>query len=262
MKIYVINLARAPERLQKMQAQFTGFGLEFERVEASDGKLLTDQDRALVDHDRRKRISPYPLTDNEIGCWLSHLRAMKNLIASGDAMAVIMEDDAALSPDFPRVVAAIEKQGAPFDVVDLHRLFKKGEVFALCRPLLPSFGLGRVGYMQMHATAYVMSRAGAQKFVAHATRFAHAIDKDMHSYWSNGLDIYGLENPVARQDDGGYSYIDETRGQDRPKERERYPDADRFYWRMQRRLTKLVDSIQKRTAFPAYVKRGREAKQA
>jgi len=259
MHIYVINLARAPERRAKMEAQAKSLGVAFDFVEATDGKLLTNQDRARVDHSKRKRISPYPLSDNEVGCWLSHLRAMQTLINSGERMAAILEDDAALSPDFPRVLAAIEKRTAPFDVIDLHRLYKKGEVFVRCHPLLPGFDLGRIGYMQMHATGYVITRAGAQKFIAHAKSFAHAIDKDMHSYWVNGLDIYGLETPVARQEDGGHSYIDETRGQDRPTERVRYPDADQFHWRMQRRLTKLMDSIHKRLAFPAYVRKAQRA---
>jgi len=229
MRIYVINLARATERRKKMEQLANTLGVVFDFLEATDGKALTDAERNRVDHDERKRISEYPLTDNEVGCWLSHLRAMKMLVDSGEPMGAILEDDAALSPEFPRVLNAIEAHAGSFDVIDLHRLFKKGEIFALCRPLLPGFGLGRIGYTHMHATAYVMSRAGAQKFLAHATYFAHAIDKEMHRYWANGMDIYGLEQPVARQDDGGYSYIDETRDQNRPKVRKAYPDAENTY---------------------------------
>lgn len=257
MDIYVINLVRATERRQKMGEQFSALGVAFEFLEATDGRTLDQKYRDLVDHDRRKRITQYPLTDNEIGCWISHRRAMQKLIDSGKPMATIVEDDSIISPDFPRVLDAIEKSGFKFDVIDLHRNFKRSEKFVLCKPLLPEFGLGRIGYTHMNATAYVMSREGAQKFLKYAARFAHALDKELHRYWANGLDIYGLEKPVAVQEKGGYSYIDETRGQDRPKERERYPDADQIYWRVQRRLTKVVDSVQKRLAFPAYVRRGR-----
>ncbi len=121
MKIYVINLARATERRKKMQAQADKLGIQLDFIEAVDGKTMSDADRALVDHAKRRKISLYPLTDNEIGCWFSHRRCMQHLIDRGDAMATILEDDAALAPGFPRVLEAIEAKGLPFDVVDLHR---------------------------------------------------------------------------------------------------------------------------------------------
>ena len=249
MRMIVINLVRATERRQKMADQFAAFGLTAEFLDATDGRNLTDADRARVDHNRRKAITPYPLTDNEIGCWLSHCRAMQRLIDSGDRMAVILEDDSALSPDFPKVVQAIEGMTTLFDVIDLHRNFKKSEIFIPRADLLPRYALGRIGYTHMNATAYVITRDAAQKFLSQVATFAHAVDKELHSYWKNGLNIYGLENPVAVQDDGGHSYIDETRGQDRPQERLRYPDADGIIWKLRRRLTRATDSLQKRWAF-------------
>jgi GR25 family glycosyltransferase involved in LPS biosynthesis len=153
------------------------------------------------------------------------------------------------------VLDAIENLATDFDFIDLHRTFKKGERFLPCLRLVPGCRLGRIGYTHMNATAYVMSQSGARSFLNHARRFAHAVDKEMHRYWANGLDIYGLEKPVAMQDDGGYSYIDETRGQDRSEERLRYPNADGLYWQLQRRWTKICDSLQKRRAFAAYCKR-------
>ncbi len=52
-------------------------------------------------------------------------------------------------------------------------------------------------------------------------------------------------------------YIDETRGQDRPAERPRYPDADHPIWRLRRRWAKLCDTLAKRAIFPYYVWKGR-----
>ena len=249
MEIYIINLARAPERLAQRQAEFDAFGLPFETLVATDGRALTPEDKARVDHKKRRKISPYPLTDNEIGCWLSHCRAMQRVIDRNLPMAAILEDDATLSADFPRVIRAIESHPAPFDVIDLHRNFKKSEIFSPARPLTNDIALGRIGYTHMNATGYVISNHGAKKFLAATPTFAHAVDKDLHSYWINGLDIYGLEKPVAVQNDGGHSYIDETRGQDRPQDRPRYPDSNSLYWRAQRRWTKIKDSLQKRQAF-------------
>jgi len=256
MRILVINLARADERRRHMERQLSAFGLAFERVEAIDGRNLAAADRALVDHDRRRRITPYPLSDNEIGCWLSHRRALSDAAASGIPMTAILEDDADLSPDFPRVLAALDVQKPNFDFIFLHRKFKQGETFLRGLQLLPDMNMGRVGPAHMGAIGYVVSAAGAQKFLAYASRFAHAVDKEIHRYWANGLDIRGLERPVVTHADRGRSFIEETRGQERPAVRARYPDADLIYWRFQRGLTRFRDSVDKRRAWDEWVKKG------
>jgi glycosyl transferase family 25 len=259
MRIILINLARATDRRAKMQAQFAALNLPFEILEATDGRKITDKERNLVDNNLRRRISPYPLTDNEIGCWLSHRRAIESVAKGTENMAAIVEDDTAIFPDFGKVCNAIENKGGTFDFIFLHRQFKRNEVFVPCRRILPENQIGRVGPMSMGCHTYIVSRDGAAKFLARGNRFAHAVDKEIHRYWVSRLNIFGLENPVAKHADEGHSYIDETRGHDRPKVRERYPDSDAWIWRWHRSMTKLQDSINKRLSFPAYVRSGKQA---
>jgi glycosyl transferase, family 25 len=260
MRILLINLARAVDRRIRMERQFAALGLAFERLEAIDGRQLTAQDRALVDDNRRRRITRYPLSDNEIGCWLSHRRALQDVAASGDGMAAIVEDDAELSPDFPRVLEAIGRGAPDFDFIFLHRNMKKGETFVPSRPLLADLRLGRVGPAHMRATGYVVSAAGARRFLAYAPRAAHAVDKEIHRYWANGLDLYGLERPVVFHADRGRSFIEETREQERPATRERYSAADAPYWRLMRFATRVRDSVQKRIVWARL--RAREERRA
>jgi len=252
MRIILISLLRAVARRQQMQERFQSLALPYEILDATDGAKLTQEQRARVDHDGRKRITRYPLSDNEIGCYFSHLRAMQAVADGPDPMGAIMEDDVCLDPDLPASLAAIEAHAAPFDAIDLHRTMKKGEIFAPCAHLAPNLELGRIGYTHMNLQGYVISREGAQRFLARTPRIAHAVDKELHRYWANGLNIYGLSRPMVAHADGGHSMIDETRGP-----RAAYPDADQWRWRLARFKTKVVDSIAKRLAFAAYVKRGR-----
>jgi hypothetical protein len=103
--------------------------------------------------------------------------------------------------------------------------------------------------MNMNLTAYIVSREGAVKFLSSNRRIVHAVDKDLHSYWKNGLTIYGLEHPVATQDHSVPSYIDETRHQDALKIRATYPAGNAPLWYLIRRFYKVSDSVQKRLAW-------------
>ena len=118
--------------------------------------------------------------------------------------------------------------------------------------LLPGYALGRVGYTHMRTLGYVVSRHGAEMFLARTRRFVHAVDKSLHRYWANGLEIYGLERPIIAADEVIPSSIDETR-----ESREAFPDAHALHWQVARGLTRAADSIGKRLYFPLYVHRGR-----
>ncbi len=257
MRVYVLNLVRATERRAKIERAATAVGATLDFIEAVDGRTLTDAERGLVDHRRRRRISPYLLSDNEIGCWLSHRRAMQTLLASGQSMAAILEDDVALMPAFPRVLDALQEHGGPFDVVTLYRNFKRRAVFETCRPLIGRYSLGRIAPMQTGAVGYVITRNAAARFLAATPRFVHAVDKEMHRYWASGLDIYALNHPIVIHDDAGDSYLSETRLDHRPQDRVRYPHAEAIHWRLQRFGNRVADSFLKRAAFPGYVRQGR-----
>ena len=100
MKTYVINLRRATTRKSLMVKQGRALGITLDFIQAVDGLDITDEDRALVDNFQRQKFTRYVLTDGEIGCWLSHRKAMQALLDSGDDMAAILEDDVTLSADF------------------------------------------------------------------------------------------------------------------------------------------------------------------
>lgn len=260
MRIILINLARATDRREKMVSQFEAFHISYEIMEATDGRQLTSTDRSIIDNRARRAITAYPMTDNEIGCWISHRRAIEMIAKGSDSMGVIVEDDVLISPDFTRVLEALEthEDGRHFDFIFLHRKHKHNEVFAYCRTLIDGYAIGRVGLAHMGCQAYVISRKGAKKFLARGPVFAHAVDKEIHRYWANNLDVYGLEHPIVEHADQGHSYIDETRGHDKPQIREKYPDADKLAWKCRRYLSRLSDSVKKRLYFPFYVHLGKK----
>jgi glycosyl transferase family 25 len=252
MRLLLINLERAPERLAAMTTRLDAVGQSFTVLRATDGRCLTQTDRARADGWKRRWITEYPLTDNEIGCYLSHLGAMQELLNSGEKMLAVLEDDLTVTPELPHVLRAIEASGIAFSMIDLHRNFKPGEVFVPCSELFGNCQIGRIGYTHMNNFGYVVSRQGAFRFIAAHRRFVHAVDKAMHRYWANGLELYGLSHPVVSNDPATASMIDETRAT-----RPRFPDADALHWRLARMLSRGTDSIRKRLCCPFYAHRGR-----
>lgn len=95
LRVFVINLDRSPERLQRFLADNTMPGLEFVRVVGIEGQKLDRSDLA-----RRNIIAADLLySNNSVGCSLSHLNCWQQIIKEGKT-AVVCEDDAILRKDF------------------------------------------------------------------------------------------------------------------------------------------------------------------
>ena len=104
MKIYLINLKRDVDRLDRVLQQFKKFNItNFEIVEAVDGKRLT-QEQLDSDYDHKsaeKLVRKLSLP--EIGCALSHIDVYQRIIKE-NKRCLIMEDDVVISKKFQSFV--------------------------------------------------------------------------------------------------------------------------------------------------------------
>jgi hypothetical protein len=178
MRIYVLNLARAADRRAHIERAAADVGVTLDFIEAVDGRTLTDAQGDLVDHRRRRRITPFLPSDNEIGCWLSRRRAMQALVDSGKAMAAILEDDVTLLPDFLHVLDALQHRGGLFDVVTLYRNFQRDPAFEPCRTLTHGVSLGRIAHREKiprrHATLRACGGQGDAPLLGKRARYLRA----------------------------------------------------------------------------------------
>ena len=104
MRVYVINLARSPERLAHITAELAKTDLPYEIVQAVDGRTLNLTDRGVADP---SVISYNRLPAGAVGCALSHIRAQQKAICDGVPEALILEDDVNLPPDLGTIVDAV-----------------------------------------------------------------------------------------------------------------------------------------------------------
>lgn len=97
---FVINLEYAEDRRKSILAQSERLGLDVRFVKGAEGPKLTAGDMAMYNAERRAKEYPKDLTPNEIGCYLSHIRALRAFVDSGEPYGVILEDDSVFADQY------------------------------------------------------------------------------------------------------------------------------------------------------------------
>lgn len=200
--IVVISLPAATDRRAHMAGQLAALGLPVHVLDAADGRCLDRQTLAGLGLRKSPPLfSRVPLSPGEVGCYVSHLLAMRRLL-EGDAEAMlVLEDDAVLEPDLPAVLAAIAALPAGWDVVKLGGI-RTGLPVRDVAPLCPGRRLVRLRKPAYGSHAYVISRTGAQLFLAEHSDIRVPFDVLLDWYWRSGADLYAVQPwPVTAADD-------------------------------------------------------------
>ncbi|XP_065200930.1 glycosyltransferase 25 family member [Planococcus citri] len=103
-EIFVINLKRRKERRERMLYGMRELGIDFSFVEAVDGKTLDEAQLKEMGVSLMKDYEdPYhkrPMKKGEIGCFLSHYKLWKKMIAENYEQILILEDDVRFEKHF------------------------------------------------------------------------------------------------------------------------------------------------------------------
>ncbi|MCV2876688.1 glycosyltransferase family 25 protein [Rhodobacteraceae bacterium XHP0102] len=178
MKVLIINMATATDRMAFMAAQMDHFGLDWARIEAVTPETLTPRADDPVWH-RWQR----PLRVTEMALCASHMAAWRAVIAA-DAPHLILEDDAVLAADLPAFLALV----AELRDVDHISLETRGRKKVLGRVLHPAAPMLRLWQDRTGSAAYIAYPKGAQLMLDHAQRAGGPSDAiisstyAMHSY--------------------------------------------------------------------------------
>jgi GR25 family glycosyltransferase involved in LPS biosynthesis len=168
-KFYYINLDRSPERKERMENIFKQYKLDFQRIQAVDGKELSSWDQ---------RLNPY-----EQGCTLSHLKAIEAFYESGEEYGIICEDDMTFEffPLWKKPIKSII-QDAPSDweiILLGYIIWPQNYKYlqTLYNPFIP--------IVYNSTLSYVINRQGAEKILKN------------HTYKTPNLHLYTKIRPVA-----------------------------------------------------------------
>jgi|LauGreDrversion4_2_1035121.scaffolds.fasta_scaffold01724_10 glycosyl transferase family 25 len=192
--IFLINLPGSHARLQDAERQFRGAWLEFERIEAVDGRKLPPDELARLAPDNRGAFY-HRLTPGEIGCYLSHLRAVRTIVDRALPAAVVFEDDFLLQPGFTACVRELLALGDRLpDLVKLYGARRRGEP----RHTLPcGVRLMRSSSPPICSTCTLWTLKGARKFLDGGDRMVRPVDVQLKHWWEQDLDILWASPPLV-----------------------------------------------------------------
>jgi glycosyl transferase family 25 len=143
--IYYINLDRSIERRNLMENNLEKYGIKAKRISAIDGgnierKYETDITPNLKEGEINgiKYVSEHSnITTYELGCTLSHLKAISQAYNDGNNLALIFEDDIGLDliPHWKKTLPEIIERDFPTDwnIVNLNptcSIFKNNKILS------------------------------------------------------------------------------------------------------------------------------------
>ena len=194
--VFVISLLRAQERRLSVVRQMTHHCIDFEFVDAVDGKQITDQELQKVNFDLAQKLG-HKLSMGEIGCALSHITIYEMIIAKNIDKCIILEDDAYLHINFKSIVEKIIKIDHG-DIVFLHHGKAKSwpiyrglpEGYRFAKYISPSKKSKRGIFS---AAGYLLTKKGAEILLSKAYPIRMPADYLTGMPQLTGISAYGVE---------------------------------------------------------------------
>lgn len=197
---YLINLDRSHDRLETMQHEFDKHQITYQRISAVDARELDKHTFRLRNKYNRN------LVPGEIGCYLSHVKALQTFLASDNLFALIIEDDAVLCNDFKRIIEeylSAYNQLPEKNKWDVLKLYNGKRRHIKIAQVTADYILAACGTsIPITTLAAVWTRKGAEKFLNKVANplpvVSRPIDCELQHAWEFDLLIYNALPSLVR----------------------------------------------------------------
>ena len=216
MKIYCISLDEDHSRRDFLYSQFVEENVNFIFISAVKGNFLAAKKYFQYMHNHF-RIYNRILSPSEIGCTLSHIKALEEFIDSGERYALILEDDVIGKDkdieniriilkflDFKGILMCGGQEGLPVDWQDYRygRSSKIDTELFLVNPYSIRFFSRTV--------CYVVDRTFALHYIQSNKKVIHLAD-DWGGYFHNTTFSFYFKNILSHPEDLINSHIESQR---------------------------------------------------
>lgn len=220
-KVFVINLERSTQRLADISDQLQKQNIDFERIDAVDGRLLTPEQIEQVSPSALAKTSYHrQLGLGEIGCALSHKKAWQQIIDQQLDFAIVLEDDIKLADNFNQVLDLfINLPKSAWDFVKLYPLTRSSQ-----RNIRQCYSYKEHEFVTYHKfplglQAQVISYQGAVKMVENMPYILQPVDGAFKAWWELDITPFGLMPYCVKNDIHGESDINPGRGLEKMPQR-------------------------------------------
>ena len=180
----VISLLRSPQRREKAQSELSKTNLKWSFLDAVDGSQF-QQSPPEYPTRKVKRLQGYDLTPNEIGCYLSHMKAWHMCLAQNQP-TLIFEDDFILLPHFEKTIDLLLTEFHDWQLIRLqglvntdHDIVKKiGDISIVKNDSDP-----------LGATAYLIKPEAARVLIEHSKYIYEPLDHFLEHKEKHGIQI-------------------------------------------------------------------------
>jgi len=189
--VYVINLERAKRRLDYISTQLLRDGIEFNRIEAVDGRKLDSETLRDYQNQSRHSFQHYStLSAAEIGCSLSWHKAWKLAAGSSSDAVIVIEDDVELSDEFTQIISKLGMELNKNIVIDLSgkRGFLERE-----RKIINGITLIRYSTPPLGNQGAIYGKNAAKRLLNSVAEFGSPSDTLRQKIWRHRVITWSLE---------------------------------------------------------------------
>lgn len=173
--IFVISLTDAAERRRAISAQLSALAVEFEILDAVDGRRgVPAEYEPMIDRAGTLATLGRAMTGGEYACALSHLAIYQRILDEDLPGAVVLEDDAVLGPAFRAFLH--QKAYNLADLIQMDHFQARVWRFGGRHRIDPGVTLARWSQNSYLTTGYSISRKGAKYILDHALPLRRTAD--------------------------------------------------------------------------------------
>jgi glycosyl transferase family 25 len=176
-RVHVINLAAASERLAHMTRVLGAAGIAFERF----GAIEPVQALAHPCFAKIPRMAERSWTPGEIGCLLSHYEVWRKIANDGDPFAAVLEDDLFVDPGLKPLLDDHRRIPRDADLVKLETTGAEVSVSRIARCRSGGIGFHRLWSLHHGTGAYLLSRRAAGILIGRIEAFDAPVDDALFS---------------------------------------------------------------------------------
>lgn len=186
---YLINLDKNQARLDNSKRQFAKENIAFSRIEAVNGWEMSDEDIKQVYDARTANLRyKYPLIKPEIGCYLSHIEAWRQIAESGEEGGFVFEDDFKVIAPLAPVLEALTESAENWGITKMFSIKKHPKILHW-KPLTNYNDLAVPFQVPTCLLAYAIRAETAQKLVKSSIPFFRPVDEDHKFFWEKDLKV-------------------------------------------------------------------------